>query len=140
MTQNPTKPIAIEVAIEAVKDQIARTLRIIDHRIEGRTKEMYEDYLRFFEWQAETMFKEQKRRAFYIALLDAMNDRDETIELSAWLLAIAVRKGNAIVNGNLTRNSTNQMTNHAHLLNLQVEQELIRELERLARFAGQFDK
>lgn len=136
MAQNPTKP----TAIEAVKDQIARTLRIIDHRIEGLTKEMNEDYLRFFEWQAETMFKEQKRRAFYIALSEAMNERDETIELSAWLLAIAVRKGNAIVNGSLTRNSTNQMANHAHLLNLQTEQELITEIEGMASAAEYFSK
>lgn len=136
MAQNPTKP----TAIEAVKDQIARTLRIIDHRIEGLTKEMNEDYLRFFEWNAETMFKEQKRRAFYIALLDAMNERDEATELSAWLLAIAVRKGNAIVSGSLTRNSTNQMANHAHLLNLQTEQELITEIEGLASAAEYFSK
>lgn len=136
MAQNPTKP----TAIEAVKDQIARTLRIIDHRIEGLTKEMNEDYLRFFEWNAETMFKEQKRRAFYNALLDAMNERDEATELSAWLLAIAARKGNAIVSGSLTRNSTNQMANHAHLLNLQTEQELITEIEGLASAAEYFSK
>lgn len=136
MAQNPTKP----TAIEAVNDQIARTLRIIDHRIEGLTKEMNEDYLRFFEWQAETMFKEQKRRAFYIALLDALNERDEAIELSAWLLAIAQRKGRDIVNGSLTRNSTNQMANHAHLLNLQTEQELITEIESLASAAEYFSK
>lgn len=136
MAQNPTKP----TAIEAVKDQIARTLRIIDHRIEGLTKEMNEDYLRFFEWQAETMFKEQKRRAFYIALLDALNERDETTELSAWLLAIAQRKGRDIVSGSLTRNSTNQMANHAHLLNLQTEQELITEIEGLASVAEYFSK
>ena len=136
MAQNPTKP----TAIEAVKDQIARTLRIIDHRIEGLTKEMNEDYLRFFEWQAETMFKEQKRRAFYIALSEAMNERDETIELSAWLLAIAQRKGRDIVSGSLTRNSTNQMANHAHLLNLQTEQELITEIEGLASAAEYFSK
>lgn len=136
MAQNPTKP----TAIEAVKDQIARTLRIIDHRIEGLTKEMNDDYLRFFEWNAEIMFKEQKRRAFYIALLDAINERDEATELSAWLLAIAVRKGNAIVSGSLTRNSTNQMANHAHLLNLQTEQELITEIEGLASAAEYFSK
>ena len=136
MAQNQTKP----TAIEAVKDQIARTLRIIDHRIEGLTKEMNEDYLRFFEWQAETMFKEQKRRAFYIALLDALNERDETTELSAWLLAIAQRKGRDIVSGSLTRNSTNQMANHAHLLNLQTEQELITEIEGLASVAEYFSK
>lgn len=136
MAQNPTKP----TAIEAVKDQIARTLRIIDHRIEGLTKKMNDDYLLFFEWNAEIMFKEQKRRAFYIALLDAINERDEATELSAWLLAIAVRKGNAIVSGSLTRNSTNQMANHAHLLNLQTEQELITEIEGLASAAEYFSK
>lgn len=136
MAQNQTNP----TAIEAVKGQIARTLRIIDHRIEGLAKEMNADYLRFFEWQAEEMFKAQKRRAFYIALLDAMNERDEAIELSAWLLAIAVRKGNAIVSGSLTRNSTNQMANHAHLLNLQTEQELITEIEGLASAAEYFSE
>lgn len=136
MAQNPTKP----TAIEAVKDQIARTLRIIDHRIEGLTKEMNEDYLRFFEWQAETMFKEQKRHAFYVALLRAIDEKDEATELSVWLLAIAQRKGRDIVSGSLTRNSTNQMANHAHLLNLQTEQELITEIEGLASAAEYFSK
>ncbi len=66
--------------------------------------------------------------------------RDETTELSAWLLAIAVRKGNAIISGSLTRNSTSPMANHAHLLNLQTEQELITEIEGLASVAEYFSK
>lgn len=61
MAQNPTKP----TAIEAVKDQIARTLRIIDHRIEGLTKEMNEDYLRFFEWHVQGT---ETPRLLYLAL------------------------------------------------------------------------
>lgn len=133
MAQDNVRP----TAKEAVKGQIARTLRIIDNRIESLTKEMNEDYLRFFEWQAETMFKEQKRRAFYTALANAVEDKDEAIDLASWFLHIANRKSDELVRGSLTRNSTSPMANHAHLLNLQVEQELIKEMESLA-FAAEY--
>ena len=52
------------------------------------------------------------------------------------MLAIANRKSGELVRGSLTRNSTNQMANHAHLLDLEAEQELIRELESLAHVAN----
>lgn len=133
MAQDNVRP----TAKEAVKGQIARTLRIIDNRIESLTKEMNEDYLRFFEWQAETMFKEQKRRAFYTALANAVEDKDESIDLAAWFLDIARRKSDGLVRGSLTRNSTSPMANHAHLLNLEVEQELIKEMESIA-FAAEY--
>lgn len=127
-------------AKEAIKDQIASTLRHIDCCIADMTEKMNADYLRFFEWTAENMFKAQKRRAFYAALANAVEDRDEAIDLSTWFLDIARRKSDGLVRGSLTRNSTSPMANHAHLLNLEVEQELIKEMESLACAAEYFSK
>lgn len=132
-TKNPT-------AQEAVKDQIASTLRHIDRRIAKLTEDMNNNYLHFFEWQAEEMFKVQKRRSFYVALADAVEKADTTTDLTTWLLDIANRKVNEIARGSLTRNSTSPMMNRAHLLNLEAEQELIRELEGLAHVAQYHSK
>lgn len=127
-------------AKEAIKDQIASNLRHIDRCIADMTEKMNADYLHFFEWTAENMFKAQKRRAFYTALASAVEDKDEAIDLAAWFLDIARRKSDGLVRGSLTRNSTSPMANHAHLLNLEVEQELIKEMESLACAAEYFSK
>lgn len=60
MEQNTVKLTAKEV----VKDQIASTLRHIDRRIAVISEKMNADYLHFFEWQAEEMFKVQKTTRF----------------------------------------------------------------------------
>lgn len=128
-SKNPT-------AKEAVIDQIASTLRHIERKIAKMTENMNANYLHFFEWHAGDMYKEQKRRAFYTELTRAVETVAEDADLAEWMLAIASRKSNELVRGSLTRNSTSQMANIAHLLNLEAEQEIIRELESLAHVAN----
>ena len=123
-------------AKEAVKDQIASNLRHIERKIAKMTENMNANYLHFFEWHAEEMYRTQKRRTFYTELTRAIDTAGEDVDLAEWMLAIANRKSGELVRGSLTRNSTNQMANHAHLLDLEAEQELIRELESLAHVAN----
>lgn len=132
-SKNPT-------AKEAVKDQIASFLKSTERRISVMSEKMNEDYLNFFEWKADEMFKAQKRRAFFAQLLEAIDRKDDEMALSAWLLDIIARKSNEFVRGSLTRNSTNQMMNIAHLLNLESEQEIIRDLESLAHIAAYVER
>lgn len=127
-------------AKEAVKDQIASTLCHIERRITDMTEKMNNNYLHFFEWTAGDMFKEQKRRVFYVALSKAIDEAYKETDLTTWLLTLAHRKINDIARGSLSRNSTSPMANHAHLLNLEVEQELIREIESLAHVAEYHSK
>ena len=136
MEQNTVKLTAKEV----VKDQIASTLRHIDRRIAVISEKMNADYLHFFEWQAEEMFKVQKRRAFFTEFTKVVKNLDEDVDLTAWLFAIANRKSGELVRGSLTRNSTNPMENLAQLLNLEAEQEIIRGLESLAHVAEYYGK
>ena len=128
-SKNPT-------AKEAVIDQIASALRHVERRIANMTEKMNADFCNFFEWRAEEMYKTQKRRAFYNELSKKIENIGDNVNLAEWILAVANRKSNELVRGSLTRDSTNQMANLAHLLNLEAEQELIRELEGLAHVAN----
>lgn len=127
-------------AKEAVKDQIASALRHAERRIADMAEKMNADFRNFFEWRAEEMYKTQKRRAFYTELLKKIENIGDNVDLVEWILAVANHKSNELVRGSLTRNSTNQMANLAHLLNLEAEQELIRELEGLAHVANYYAK
>ena len=127
-------------AKEAVKDQIASNLWHIESRITDMSEKMNSNYIHFFEWQAEEMFKVQKRREFHTALSKAIDETYKDTDLTTWLLAIAYRKVNDIARNSLTRSSTSQMANIAHLLNLQAEQEMIRDLESLAHVAEYYSK
>ena len=130
-SKNPT-------AKEAVIDQIASALRHAERRITDMAEKMNADFRNFFEWRAEEMYKTQKRRAFYTELLKKIENNGDNVNLTEGILAIANHKSNELVRGSLTRNSTNQMANLAHLLNLEAEQELIRELEGLAHVANYY--
>lgn len=130
-SKNPT-------AKEAVLDQIASSLRHAERRIADMAEKMNADFCNFFEWRAEEMYKTQKRRVFYTELTRRIKNLAENVELAEWILAIANRKSSELVRGSLTRNSTNQVANLAHLLNLEAEQELIRELEGLAHVANYY--
>lgn len=123
-----------EASLKAIRAKIESTLRLIDHRIASLQENSVKDYLRFFEIDAERMYQEQSRRLFYLDLADRMNSgiKKDPVE---WLLNVARRKANEIARGQLSRNSTNPMSNHAYLLRLQVEQGLITELEGLAYIA-----
>lgn len=136
MTQNNLKP----TAKEAVKEQIASILRYIDRRIAAMTEKMNADFLHFFEWHAEDMFKMQKRRSFLNELMRAVDDTESYVDLYSWLGGIANQKVDLLIRKSLTRNSTSEMANIAHLLNLEVEQELIRDLECLAQTAEYYSK
>lgn len=135
ITENMTTKTSTKTAIEAVKDTIARTLRMIDKHIATYSERMTSNYRSFFEWNAEDMFVEQTRRKFYARLAEEMEEW-EGEDLSKFFLDMAQRKVNQIARGGLTRNSTNQMANLAHLLQLQAEQTLIEEIEGLAHLAA----
>ena len=132
-SKNPT-------AKEAVQVRILSTLCHIERKIAKMAESMYANYFQFFEWHAGDMYKEQKRRAFYTELTRAVENVAEDADLAEWMLAIANRKSNELVRGSLTRYSTSPIANIAHLLNLEAEQELIRELERLAYVANYYAK
>lgn len=133
--ENQTTDRKTITAIDAVKDTIARTLRIIDKHIAVYTERMTSNFRAFFEWNVEDMFIEQTRRKFYSRLAEKM-EVWEGEDLSKFFLDMAQRKASEIARGSLTRNSTNQMANHAHLLQLQAEQTLIEEIEGLAYLAA----
>lgn len=121
--------------MEAVKSTIARSLRMIDKHIATYTERMATNYCSFFEWNAEDMFVEQTRRKFYSRLAEEMEEW-EGEDLSKFFLEMAQRKVNKIARGSLTRNSTSQMANLSHLLQIQAEQTLIEEIEGLAYLAA----
>jgi uncharacterized membrane protein YccC len=108
---------------------------MIDKHIATYSERMTSNYRSFFEWNAEDMFVEQTRRKFYARLAEEMEEW-EGEDLSKFFLDMAQRKVNQIARGGLTRNSTNQMANLAHLLQLQAEQTLIEEIEGLAHLAA----
>lgn len=125
---------------EAVKNSIRSTLLHVECKIAKMAENMNADYFRFFEWHAGDMYKEQRRLGFLSELAQAVETVADDADIEEWMLAIAKRKSDELVRGSLTRNSTNQMANLAHLLNLEAEQELIRELESLAFLANCYAK
>ena len=98
---------------------------------------MNDDFVEFFEVSAEEMYMAQKLRSYYKALLKEVESTTNATGLATWLMSLAQKKTEELVTGSMTRNSTSEMANYAHLLNLKAVQEQVRELKIWASFAKQ---
>ena len=53
-----------------MKEEIARTIKAIDRRIEKHMERANGNYLNFFEWNAEDVYQLHYRRKYYVRLAD----------------------------------------------------------------------
>lgn len=121
-----------------VSEEVARLLRYQERRIERMNQAAAENFLRFFEWNAEEMFISQTKVRYYKETLLRV-DAYEGNDLAHDLCGLAQRKINDIARGSLTQHSTNVMMNLAYSLRLKAEQELINEIEGWAYLAKEAD-
>lgn len=89
------------------------------------TKEMNEDYTHFFCWCAESMYKVQFKLAEYRKLREEINTGviEETME---YLTNKVEEFTDDLLSRGLRRNSNSEMMNLAHVVEIEVKQELRR--------------
>ena len=87
------------------------------------TKSMNEDYEHFFDWYAEDMYKVQRELACYRALNKVLGIGN--LEKSKTYIKNRIGSlTDDLLNGSIRMNSTSEMSNLAHALELEVKQEL----------------
>lgn len=92
------------------------------------TRDMNEDYERFFCWHSEDMYKVQFRLKIYRELQKVVNG-GSLCETLGWMNHTVEHFTDDLIFGSIQSHNTNASFNTAHLLELEVKQETIKKYQ-----------
>ena len=108
-----------------------------DRNIREQSKKMNENFLHFFEWNAESLYKSHFMSGCYKILRQAV-DGAKGMD-TVWNIVednIAYFE-NKLLNGQVDCNSSSRTTNVAHFLKLECMQQLVRDYREFANILAQ---
>lgn len=109
-----------------------------DRNIREQSKKMNENFLHFFEWNAESLYKSHFMSGCYKILL-AGRWTGQRAWITVWNICednIAYCE-NKLLNGQVDCNSSSRTTNVAHFLKLECMQQLVRDYREFANILAQ---
>lgn len=100
--------------------------------IREQTKKMNENFLHFFEWNAESLYKSHFISGCYKELRKALEEGKDIDEVRKILKGGIAYCENKLLEGQLDYHSSSRTTNVAHFLKLECMQQLIKEYREFA--------
>ena len=108
-----------------------------DRNIREQSKKMNENFLHFFEWNAESLYKSHFMSGCYKILrqaVDGAKGMDTVWNIVEDNIAYCENK---LLNGQVDCNSSSRTTNVAHFLKLECMQQLVRDYREFANILAQ---
>lgn len=114
-----------KVILKNLESKVGKRLITLKGEIEHYTEAFNQGYDKFFLWYAEGMFKCKKEYAYYSYLMQLVKLED--LEMVKGHLRHCVEHlTDDLMYGSLRRSSSNDMVNLAHILELEVKQEIVK--------------
>ena len=115
--------------IEQLRQSLDRKIAGTEERIRKGLEEAKKDYSRFFEWQADDVYKAGRLRDYYGVFRNKVNGTDDVEELQRYFKDIVRYQQERLLANPPARNSTSPMANMAHTLSLECMQRLIQDCQ-----------
>ena len=115
--------------IEQIRQSLDRKIAGTEERIRKGLEEAKKDYSRFFEWQADDVYKAGRLRDYYGVFRNKVNGTDDVEELQRYFKDIVRYQQERLLANPPARNSTSPMANMAHTLSLECMQRLIQDCQ-----------
>ena len=125
--------------LEKMKQRIMRKIAAIEGDINEYKEKFNDDYEKFLNWYAEDLYKCKHRLGHYNSLLTAV-EMDDLSFLKETLRHTAEHFSDDILCGSLRRNSSNSFANLAHVLELEVKQEMIKACTVMQAYISDMEK
>lgn len=113
--------------IEQLRQSLDRKIAGTEERIRKGLEEAEKNYSRFFEWQADEVYKAGRLRDYYGVFRNKVNGTDDVEELQRYFKDIVRYQQERLLANPPARNSTSPMANMAHTLSLECMQRLIQD-------------
>ena len=115
--------------IEQLRQSLDRKIAGTEERIRKGLEEAEKNYSRFFEWQADDVYKAGRLRDYYGVFRNKVNGTDDVEELQRYFKDIVRYQQERLLANPPARNSTSPMANMAHTLSLECMQRLIQDCQ-----------
>ena len=99
--------------IEQLRQSLDRKIAGTEERIRKGLEEAKKDYSRFFEWQADEVYKAGRLRDYYGVFRNKVNGTDDVEELQRYFKDIVRYQQERLLANPPARNSTSPMANMA---------------------------
>jgi len=118
--------------VDEIRHWVDMKIKREERDIHEQTKKMNENFLHFFEWNAESLYKSHFISGCYKELRKALEELKDIDEVRKILKSSIAYCENKLLKGELDYHSSSRTTNVAHFLKLECMQQLIKEYREFA--------
>lgn len=122
-----------DVRIERLQQYLDREKSIVESNIKEYNTQLKNNYLYFFGWHANDLYKAHYMATNYNAIQETIDAAKSPEEIEAYLNKCILYVQDDLLNGPLVERSTSPMSNMSHSLELECKQKLLKDFQNLNR-------
>lgn len=122
-----------DLKIERLQQYLNRQKSVVENNIKGYSHELEKNYLYFFGWHADDLYKAHYMATNYNAIQETIDTAKSPKEIEAYLNKCILYVEDDLLNGPLLKRSTSPMSNISHSLEMECKQKLLKDFQNLNR-------
>ena len=122
-----------DLRIEQLQQYLDKKKGVVESDIKEYNQQLGKNYLHFFDWHADDLYKACYMDKNYKAIQEAIDTAETPKDIEGYLKRCTLYIEEDLLNGPLVKKSTNPMSNMAHSLEMESKQELLKDLRYLNR-------
>lgn len=122
-----------DLRIKQLQQYLDKEKGIVESNIKEYNTQLKNNYLYFFGWHADDLYKAHYMATNYNAIQETIDAAESPKEIEAYLNKCILYVQDDLLNGPLVKQSTSPMSNMSHTLELECKQKLLKDFQNLNR-------
>ncbi len=119
--------------IEKLQQYLDKKKGIVESNIKDYNGQLEKNYLYFFGWHADDLYKAHYMNKHYKAIQETIDTAETPKDIEEYLKRCILYVEDDLLNGPLVGRSTGPMSNIAHSLEMECKQQLLKDFQNLNR-------
>ena len=120
-----------DLKIERLQQYLDRQKGVVESDIKEYNQQLGKNYLHFFDWHADDLYKACYMDKNYKAIQEAIDAAETPKDIEGILKRYTLYIEDDLLNGPLVKKSTSPMSNIAHSLEMECKQKLLKDFQNL---------
>ena len=120
-----------DLRIEQLQQYLDKKKGVVESDIKEYNQQLGKNYLHFFDWHADDLYKACYMDKNYKAIQEAIDAAETPKDIEGILKRYTLYIEDDLLNGPLVKKSTSPMSNIAHSLEMECKQKLLKDFQNL---------
>ena len=120
-----------DLRIEQLQQYLDKKKGVVESDIKEYNQQLGKNYLHFFDWHADDLYKACYMDKNYKAIQEAIDAAETPKDIEGILKRYTLYIEDDLLNGTLVKKSTSPMSNIAHSLEMECKQKLLKDFQNL---------